>query len=282
MKTGNMLFIGDWESLAMVHLEIPADELQRTVPFELDLFEGSAFVSLVFFTMRRMRLAWGPRILNLLFYPFREQRFLNVRTYVRHHGEAGIHFITEWISNRVCARLGPRLYSLPYRWGSHQMTLARNIFRARVTDMATKSRLDCEMKLTRPFVRCEPGSREEFFFERYAAFNTHGPAPKMFRVSHLPWEQCRAETDMLDDSLLRTCFPWFSQARLAGANYSPGVRDVRMGWPKSLYEAASTGIICPIGTCSDSEILAGSSRTLWPSCQGQVVGLHRGELQARR
>ena len=131
------------------HLKVPSEALQQSVPFELDLLHRNAFVSLVFFTMRGMRLAGGPRILNWLFYPFREQRFLNVRTYVRHEGEPGIHFITEWISDPVCVHLGPLLYRLPYRYGKYdfhnppdirdarERPRDRNVFAVRVQTLRT-------------------------------------------------------------------------------------------------------------------------------------------------
>jgi uncharacterized protein len=223
----NALFIGDWDSLAMVHLQIAPQHLQPAVPFELDLFEGSAFVSLVFFTMRGMRLARGARLLNWLFYPFREQRFLNVRTYVRHQGEPGIHFIAEWISNPLCVHLGPVLYSLPYRRGRHRFSHHRRS----VTDLLTNTSLTCNIRFSGPFATCERGSRDEFLFERYAAVNSYGEAPKCFHVSHAPWEQCRADSVIMDDSLLGQHFHWFPHAHLAGANYSPGVCGVQMGWP---------------------------------------------------
>ena len=240
-------FVGDWLSLGMVHLELPPKELQPTVPFELDLFEGSAFVSLVFFTMRNMRLVRAPALLNKLFYPFREQRFLNVRTYVRHRGERGIHFIAEWISNPLCVHLGPLLYSLPYHRGAHEFALAENGFRARVSDSETKTSLACDFRFHEAFRHCEPGSRDEFFFERYAAFNSHGRSAKSFHVSHAPWEQCRAEPMILDDSLLKAHFPWFANAHVVGANHSPGVRDVRMSWPQSIKAPAFSARLHPLG-----------------------------------
>jgi uncharacterized protein len=224
------LFVGDWLSLGMVHLELPPNELQAGVPFELDLFDGNAIVSLVFFTMRDMRLARAPALVNKLFYPFREQRFLNVRTYVRHRGEPGIHFIAEWISNAVCVHLGPLLYSLPYRRGRHEF--ADNTFC--VTDHPTRTSFACDFRFKEPFGLCERGSRDEFVFERYAAFNSHRWSAKSFHVSHAPWEQCRAEANIANVSLLRTHFPWFSRARIAGANYSPGVRDVLMTAAESI------------------------------------------------
>ena len=231
LSTGETLFGGDWESLGMVHLEIPAQELQPSIPFQLDLFERTAYVTLVFFTMRGMRVTRGPRILNWLLYLFREQRFLNARTYVRHNGERGIHFIREWISDPFCVHLGPLLYGLPYRYGKHDFRMGERRFAANVSDRVTGTSLQCEFKLSEPFHRCEPGSRDEFFFERYVAFNSHGRKARSFRVSHEPWEQSSAEATLIDDSLLRTHFPWFAKASMAGANYSPGLRDVRMSWP---------------------------------------------------
>jgi hypothetical protein len=46
----------------MVHLEVDPQALQLATPFALDLFDGRAFVSLVFFTMRRMRPRLAGRI----------------------------------------------------------------------------------------------------------------------------------------------------------------------------------------------------------------------------
>ena len=240
------LFIGDWDSVAMMHLEIAPKELQPTVPFELDLFDGSAFVSLVFFTMRNMRLARAPAPLNWLFHPFREQRFLNVRTYVRHKGERGIHFIKEWISNPLCAHLGPLLYSLPYRRGAHRFDTADNTVRARVTDRASKTTLACHFTFTELFHPCEPNTRDEFFFERYAAFNSHTRNARSFRVSHAPWRQCRADATLLDASLLWR-FRWFRHSHAAGANYSPGVPDVRMGWPRAITRPVVSAHLHPLG-----------------------------------
>lgn len=232
------LFRADWDDLCMVHMEIPAAKLQPSIPFELDLFEGRAFITLVFFTMRNMHWARGPAWLNWTFLPFREQHFLNVRTYVRCGGEAGIHFIAEWISSRVCTHLGPPLYALPYRYGKHRREFGRpgSRFKAGVTDYATGSQLSCELRLKEghELEPCAAGTLGEFFFERYIAFNRHGQRAKSFRVWHSPWRQVRAEASVLEDSLLRKFFAWHADAEFAGAHFSPGAKDVLMGWPHSI------------------------------------------------
>lgn len=111
------LLLSDWNQALMVHFEVNAEALQCDVPFELDLWEGRAFVSLVAFTMRGMRLRLGGRLAAWLLKPIATHDFLNVRTYVRHGGEPGIHFLAEWLSNRVAVNLGPRTFGLPYRFG---------------------------------------------------------------------------------------------------------------------------------------------------------------------
>lgn len=107
-ELGHVLFI---------HYEIESDELQRCIPYPLDLYHGCAFVSFVAFTIRGMRPRLGGTLGALLFKPIATHHFLNVRTYVRHKGEAGIYFMREWLSNRLAAWLGPWSFGLPYQFG---------------------------------------------------------------------------------------------------------------------------------------------------------------------
>jgi uncharacterized protein len=218
----------------MLHLAVPRAELQARVPFELDLLDGRAFVSLVLFTMRDIGLARGPRWLNWMFYPFREQHFLNVRTYVRCRGEPGIHFISEWISSRVCTPLGPPLYALPYRFGKHVRQSDRGRFDSCVSDWSTGTKFSCHMAAGPNYQRCAEGTLDHFLLERYAAFNQHHGRAKSFRVWHSPWEQAGADAMIREDSLLRKFFGWYASAELVGANTSPGTRNVLMGAPQRI------------------------------------------------
>src|SRR5258705_9627134 len=91
-QRGERLFVAGWERVLMMHFEVDAVALQRAVPFQLDLYHGQAFVSLVAFTMRGMRPCFGGKFAELLFRPIATHDFLNVRTYVRHGGGRGIYF----------------------------------------------------------------------------------------------------------------------------------------------------------------------------------------------
>src|SRR5262245_34522440 len=63
------LFLANWDRALMIHYEVEPEALQRIVPFELDLYRGRAFLSLVAFTLQRMRPRFGGRLAELLFRP---------------------------------------------------------------------------------------------------------------------------------------------------------------------------------------------------------------------
>jgi len=135
---GEPLFIADWDRALMIHFEVDPEELQRAVPFELDLWEDRAYVSLVAFTMSGMRPRLGGRLLGWILRPIATHDFLNVRTYVRCGDETGIYFLAEWLANRLSVALGPRAFGLPYRYGklNYRHESPSGLLEGRVTDPA--------------------------------------------------------------------------------------------------------------------------------------------------
>jgi uncharacterized protein len=129
--------------------------------------------------------------------------------------------------------LGPPLYGLPYRFAkiNYQHIHEENHLRGAVKASGRNGQFIYEAHLASgtAFVPCQAGSMEEFLLERYTAFNWRGSARRFFRVWHPPWPQISARVSIIEDVLLKKAFPWFEKARFAGANYSPGLRDVWMG-----------------------------------------------------
>ena len=235
-RRGEPLLLSDWVDVLMVNLEVDPSALQRATPFALDLFDGRAFVSLVFFTMRRMRPRRGGRLGEWLFRPIASHEFLNVRTYVEHDGEPGIHFLTEWLPNALSVRLGPGVFGLPYELGKFHYChdAASGELGGQVIDVKTGTRLTYRGNLDcgDSFAPCAGGSFDEWLMERYTAFTNGESVSRFFRVWHPPWPQVRAEIELDDNSLLRARWPWLAEGQIIGANYSPGFRDVWMGRPQ--------------------------------------------------
>lgn len=117
-------FVADWRRMLFVHYAVAPEALAPHVPFPLDCREGKAFVSLVWFSLERMRPCGTGGLGRFLLRPISDHAFLNVRTYVRPTDGPGIYFVAEWIPNRLSLRLGPATYGLPYRLGEIRHTPA--------------------------------------------------------------------------------------------------------------------------------------------------------------
>ena len=232
---GEPFFIAGWKRVLMMHFEVDASALQREVPFQLDLRDSRAFVSLVAFTMCGLRPRVGGRLAASLFRPIATHEFLNVRTYVRHNGECGIHFLAEWLSNRLAVKLGPTTFGLPYHHGhiAYNHNWEAKEIHGEVVDSNRQGTLRYRATVpdTSVFQPCEAGSLTEWLMERYTAFNSAGRCRRFFRVWHPPWPQCPVAVAVDERTLLTQRWPWFHQARLIGANYSHGFDNVWMGRP---------------------------------------------------
>lgn len=228
---GEPLFLARWDRTVFIHYAADGELLQRQIPFELDLRDGRAFVSIVAFTLLRMRPRIGGRFGEWLFKPIATHEFLNLRTYVRHAGEPGIFFLAEWLSNPLSVRLGPRTFGLPYKFGRLTYDHARSAGEIHAEIGASEGRLIYSGSVrAKDFAASDPGSLTEFMLERYTAFTCRGKRRRLFRVWHEPWQQTPIDLEVTADDLLASTGSWWKTAQYIGANYSPGV-EVWMGRP---------------------------------------------------
>jgi uncharacterized protein YqjF (DUF2071 family) len=235
-KFAEPLFLARWDRAVFINYSADPAVLQRQVPFELDLYEGQAFVSIVAFTLIRMRPRFGGAFSEWILKPIATHEFLNIRTYVRHEGEPGIFFLAEWLSNRLSVLLGPRTFGLPYRFGNLDYEHATNGESLRGLVSAPEGRLQYEGKLTgSEFELCEAGSLDEFMLERYTAFTQQRRRRRLFRIWHRPWPQAAADYDVTDTSLIANTGAWWNTAQITGSNYSPGA-EVWMGRPRRVLD----------------------------------------------
>src|SRR3974390_3545626 len=166
--------------------------------------------------MRCMRPRLGGKLAATLFGSIATHEFLNVRTYVLQGDESGIHFLAEWLPNRLAIKLGPATFGLPYHYGhiiyEHDWRDGR--IQGRVTDTARRARLayPCELIAHPTFEPCAAGSLDEWLMERYIAFNSAGRRKQYFRVWHPTWPQCAAAVRLDETALLTDHWPWFAEA----------------------------------------------------------------------
>lgn len=226
--------IADWTDAVCIHFAVTPDDLQPHVPFELDTRDGIAYVSLVAFTQRRLRPAFGGRMAEVLSTPLARHEFLNVRTYVRVGGERGIYFIAEWIPNRLAALVGPPLYGLPYRVGRlrYAHDLAAGRIRGDVAAQAGKVSFGGQFDATTFEAACDD-TLDAFLVERYTAWTFRHGIARRFRIRHAPWPVARADVEVTRRDLLDgVCEGLLRHAEVTMAHVSPGVFEVEISLPQ--------------------------------------------------
>ena len=239
---GDPFLVAHWERVVFLHFLIGPKSLRSLAPapFELELYEGQACVTLVALTMRRFRPYRRGSLLAWFLRPITRQCFLNVRTYVRWDDEPGALFLWGWLSKPFGVELPMERFGLPCGFCSmeydhkHETGTLHGVVneRASAGTFAYRATLENDGQ----FYPCAPGSLAEFAMERYTGFFCRCNRPFVFRAWHPRWLQAPADVIIDDDSLLAGKFPWFKEARLAAANFAPGFEDVSLGRVHRLEE----------------------------------------------
>jgi uncharacterized protein len=222
-----------WYDLTSLHWRYDPAIVQRLLPegFTVDTCEGSAWVGLIPFHMRRIRLPVGQRGLTAgSWSTFPET---NVRTYlVDPHGRRGV-----WFCSLDITRLAPTLvarvvYGLPYCWSrmtiDHPTSTTRRYQAARRWPSTHRDAGGSIEVTIGEHIDC-PSELQLFLSARWALGSTLLGHRLWADVDHPPWELHRATATAWDTSLIRAAgLPEPVGEPLA--LWSPGV-EVRIGRP---------------------------------------------------
>jgi uncharacterized protein YqjF (DUF2071 family) len=175
-----------WHDLLFAHWRIDPARLRRAVPpaFDLDLFDGDAWLGVVPFHMTNVALRATPALPWISTFPE-----LNVRTYVRVADRPGVYFFSLDAGRRLAVATARLLLNLPYfnatmsierrADGLHYHSVRRSIDAAQFTAV-----YDSEGA---PFTSSR-GSLEYFLTERYCLYhqNRRGVSYRL-DIHHPPW-----------------------------------------------------------------------------------------------
>jgi uncharacterized protein YqjF (DUF2071 family) len=200
-----------WSDVMFLHYEVAPQKLQEKVPFPLDLYAGKAIVSIVPFVMNRIRFPFLPPIPGL-------SRLieLNLRTYVKVNGVAGVYFFT-LDSNHLPGVLVARwFFALPYRWVKLSLQ-TKGSYTLRSSEIDLTAKIGAERPAT---------SMERWLTERYSLFTKRGDRSYEGIVEHAPWVLHDAEVIVMKDNFTRLPSEELKMAKLIAAAYAPKL-DVR-------------------------------------------------------
>jgi uncharacterized protein YqjF (DUF2071 family) len=176
-----------WHAAIFQHYCIRESEsVGRFLPegLSLDLYDGDSWLSVVSFRMTGMRWRGSVRLPFAGTYPQ-----INVRIYVvGPDGIPGVFFLRNLVGNRLAARMGRRLYGMPYVYQPLQLESRGErvgctaVFKDALTHTVTGypgKRLTGHKN--------DPASLRFFLTERYPLFSQKSGMLHIARMLHPPW-----------------------------------------------------------------------------------------------
>lgn len=191
-----------WGKLLFIHWRIDRNLLRTLVPrqLEIDLFDGSAWIGVIPFTMWGIRASFLPPIPGTS--AFHE---LNVRTYVHLNGVPGVWFFSLDAANSLAVWAARRFYYLPYFYAG--MSLAQNAKTIAYSSVrhdkhGPPAALQATWTIGESLPTSTPGSLDFFLTERYCLYSEHRGELYRSRIHHQPWPLQTAELLLLESTMV--------------------------------------------------------------------------------
>ena len=188
-----------WSALLFAHWPVDAAQLRDKIPraFDLDLFDGEAWLGVVAFVMTNVAPRGVPALPWMSAFPE-----LNVRAYVRVGDRPGVYFLSLDAGNALAAGMARLLVNLPYHAASMTVTRAG----AAVHYESRRRRGHGELSVTyQPdggVFEATPGSREAFLTERYCLYALdHAGRPYRLDIHHPPWRLQPARASLAQNTM---------------------------------------------------------------------------------
>jgi uncharacterized protein YqjF (DUF2071 family) len=211
LPKGNWRFYQEWNDAVFLHWKVDPEVLRTCVPegLEIDLHDGTAWVSIVAFTMQRIRPkglpAWAP-LSN-----FHE---VNVRTYVRHRDKAGVYFLSIEAGSRFACMLARTLSVLPYR--PAPISRSEGVYRSSSAEGET-----IELRFHAGAAIAGKTDPDRWLTERYALFQDTAGSLMRYETHHAEWPLHACE--LIEWRREKPRWPGLLGAWPDALHYSPGV-----------------------------------------------------------
>ena len=211
-----------WRSLSFLHWKLDPAAVRKLLPegLSVDTCEGAAYVGLIPFTMRGIRLPWLPAVPGTS--AFHET---NVRTYVvDKHGRPGVWFFSLEADNGLMVQIARKWYRLPYHRA--RMDVQSDGRASRYTSDRLGARhapATCRVVTANYGKRflAQPGTLEFFLAERYYLFTRSNGRLLIGQVSHVPYPLHTASCTECEETLLQ-CVGFDRPKELPMAHFCSG------------------------------------------------------------
>jgi uncharacterized protein YqjF (DUF2071 family) len=207
-----------WHHILFLHWKVALQDLRPHIPkdFEIETWNGEAFLGMVLFTMSGVRPRFLPAVSRLsAFHEF------NVRTYVRHRDRAGVWFFSLDAANLSAVSIARSRYHLPYQHA--RMAVDRNGLEVvyKSSRLRGPGEIRARARISGQGKAAVAGGLNYFLIERYRLFTKYRGTVYSLKVAHDPYLLRPVDSFEVDETLSRAA--GFDVMGLPIANFADGV-----------------------------------------------------------
>lgn len=216
----NWKYYQEWNNVLFLHWQTDFDLLRKLVPndLEIDLYEGHPWISIVVFSMEKIRPRNIPH-----FKPISNFNEVNIRTYVKYNNKAGVYFLSIEGGSFLSCKIARNLSELPYRYSKIQHTKKG----CQAQNAIFKNHLSIDYKVDNKIE--QKSDLDRWLTERYALFQDTATTINEFEIHHLEWSIHKALITDLDFNY--STFNHLINNEIDLVHYSKGVQV--LAWQKN-------------------------------------------------
>jgi len=185
-----------WCNIFFFHWPVDPITLQKYIPkpFQLDLFAGKAWVTVVVFSATNSRFCQMPKWSSI-----RPVTQINVRTYVspRTSEEKGVFFLSIHLNHFIAAVGGRSLFHLPF----HYVNVMQQHHSQSIKIISPNNNSKLLNVHYKNKNKLNDNGLAKFLIERYCIWNVKGNKIIKIPISHSKWSVQEIETDVKENEL---------------------------------------------------------------------------------
>ena len=188
LPIGKWSYYQEWNDALFLHWKVEESELQKLTPKNLliDKFQGETWVSIVAFTMEKIR----PRNLPSISFISNFDE-INVRTYLTQDNKPGVFFLNIEAQKETSTFIAKQLSGLPYEKSEIERGEKENI------KHFTSSNKNKNFKLETKFVvgqeLTNKSTLDKWLTERYCLYLQTNNETYRYEIQHEPWKIFQVE-----------------------------------------------------------------------------------------
>lgn len=225
---GDWIYYQEWNRALFLHWIVPHELLRECVPtgMNIDTFEGNCYISLVAFTMEKIRPKYLPSISFIS--DFDE---INIRTYIDNNGKQGVYFLNIEAGKSLSTFLSKALSGLPYEKANTYR--AENMYHSENVNKGFNLHAEFEVKSD----ITDKSDLTKWLTERYCLYLDENKKIFRYDIHHVEWPLQEVEINNLTVDYRIGKIVLAEQQQVL-SQYSEGVKVV--AWQKENILANTT------------------------------------------